>query len=280
MKIKYLGTAAAEGIPGVFCNCDVCMEARKRGGKNIRTRSQAIIDDKLLIDFPADTYMHCVLNGIDLTKVEHCLITHTHTDHLYVEDIEMRFAPYSNLGKDKPFKLYGLGGGMLKINGYINSKTFDNTGIVEVCPLDLYKPVQIDEYTVTAMEAIHDVHSYPAIYLIRNHENKTLLYGHDTHYFDEGVWKYIAENKVKLDFVSMDCTSANVEEMTYIGHMNLNDNIKVMNRLKEMGAADEHTVFCSNHFSHNGKDVLFEEFSVEAAKSGIITSYDGLEINF
>lgn len=48
MKIKYLGTAAAEGIPALFCRCDICKEARKRGGREIRTRSQAIIDEKLL----------------------------------------------------------------------------------------------------------------------------------------------------------------------------------------------------------------------------------------
>ena len=51
MKIQYLGTAAAEGIPAIFCDCKTCQKARKLGGKEIRTRSQAIIDDRLLIDF-------------------------------------------------------------------------------------------------------------------------------------------------------------------------------------------------------------------------------------
>ena len=54
MKIKFLGTAAAEGIPALFCDCAVCQNARKVGGKEIKTRSQAIVDDKILIDFPAD----------------------------------------------------------------------------------------------------------------------------------------------------------------------------------------------------------------------------------
>ena len=51
MKIKYYGTAAAEGIPGLFCSCEVCEKARKSGGKNIRTRSQTVINDDLMIDF-------------------------------------------------------------------------------------------------------------------------------------------------------------------------------------------------------------------------------------
>ena len=61
MKITFLGTAAAEAMPATFCNCKYCIEARRLGGKNIRTRSQSIIDGKLLIDLPADTYYHFLL---------------------------------------------------------------------------------------------------------------------------------------------------------------------------------------------------------------------------
>ena len=56
MKFRFLGTAAAEGIPALFCECAVCKEAREKGGRHIRTRSQALIDDDLLIDFNADSY--------------------------------------------------------------------------------------------------------------------------------------------------------------------------------------------------------------------------------
>ena len=51
MKLKYYGTAAAEGIPGLFCNCRVCQNALKKRGKEIKTRSQALLDGKILIDF-------------------------------------------------------------------------------------------------------------------------------------------------------------------------------------------------------------------------------------
>lgn len=44
MKFIYLGTAAAEGFPAVFCDCAFCKEARMLNGKNIRTRSQALIN--------------------------------------------------------------------------------------------------------------------------------------------------------------------------------------------------------------------------------------------
>mgnify|MGYP003538011910 CR=1 FL=1 len=73
MKLQYLGTAAAEGIPAIFCDCENCRKSREAGGKNIRTRSQALIDDELLIDFPADTYMHFLNFEMPLTKIKNCL---------------------------------------------------------------------------------------------------------------------------------------------------------------------------------------------------------------
>lgn len=55
MEIQYLGTAAAEGWPALFCDCDICRRARAAGGKDLRTRTQSMIDGTILIDFPPDT---------------------------------------------------------------------------------------------------------------------------------------------------------------------------------------------------------------------------------
>ena len=83
MKMKYLGTAAAEGWPGAFCRCKYCDEARKRGGKDIRTRSQTLINDDMMVDLPADTYMHALLHNVDLTAIKYLFITHAHSCLLY-----------------------------------------------------------------------------------------------------------------------------------------------------------------------------------------------------
>ena len=64
MKIKYLGTAAAEGVPAIFCRCEVCRKSKAAGGRNIRTRSQSIIDDRLLLDFCLDTFIHTLRDNI------------------------------------------------------------------------------------------------------------------------------------------------------------------------------------------------------------------------
>ena len=81
MEIQYLGTAAAEGWPALFCSCEICKQAREIRGKELRTRTQAVIDGKLLIDFPPDTYAHALTNQLELGSIRHLLITHSHMDH-------------------------------------------------------------------------------------------------------------------------------------------------------------------------------------------------------
>jgi phosphoribosyl 1,2-cyclic phosphate phosphodiesterase len=89
MKISYLGTAAGEAWPGVFCDCDLCRKARTLGGKNIRTRSQALINEDLLLDMPPDHYLHILYGGLEPGRVRTLLFTHSHSDHCYPNDLEL-----------------------------------------------------------------------------------------------------------------------------------------------------------------------------------------------
>ena len=273
MKFHFLGTAAAEGIPALFCECAVCKEAREKGGRFIRTRSQALIDDDLLIDFNPDSYMHFLRYGIDAVQIRHCLITHNHSDHFYPEDLVMRLPDYANLDSESTLTVYGSSvvGKAMSIALY-EDRAFHRLDFKQ---LKAYVSSQVGDYTVTPLTAIHGPHTGPFIYLIEK-DGKSILYAHDTHFFDESVWKFFKEHPRHLDLISLDCTSANVPEMTYIGHMNLNDNIKIKERLCALGCADEHSIFVCNHFSHNGDDVSYDTFKALAEPHGFLTSYDGL----
>ena len=76
MKLHYLGTAAAEAIPAVWCNCEVCKKIRKTRGKDVRTRSQVLINDDLMVDFPQDSYMHMLQNDLEFYKLKYVIFTH------------------------------------------------------------------------------------------------------------------------------------------------------------------------------------------------------------
>ena len=42
MKLQFLGTAAAERIPAMFCACDTCKRALRAGGRNIMKHKIAL----------------------------------------------------------------------------------------------------------------------------------------------------------------------------------------------------------------------------------------------
>ncbi len=275
MKIQYLGTAAAEGWPALFCKCESCEKARKLGGKNIRTRSQSIVDDKLLLDMPADTYFHALNYGIDFSSLQDILITHSHEDHFYPLDMILKAPPYAQEGAVKNINVYGNSvivkmlkeamslSGIPKIRDYIIP--------IQVEP---FVPFDVGEYKVTALLADHIPNEKCYIYCIEKN-GKRLLYAHDTGVFPEKTWEYLPG--IKFDAVSLDCTfGLGYNER---GHMGLPNADDVKQRMLREGCADSKTKFIINHFSHNANKT-HEELSDSAEKFGFLTAYDGMTVDF
>jgi hypothetical protein len=105
--------------------------------------------------------------------------------------------------------------------------------------------------------------------------SKILLYLHDTGLLYDDVWEYLENNKIKADFVSLDCTFVTLPGSG--GHLGLDTCKITADMMREKGIADENTVFCVNHFSHNG-GAIYDELVPIAAKDGFLTSYDGMEV--
>jgi phosphoribosyl 1,2-cyclic phosphate phosphodiesterase len=104
-----------------------------------------------------------------------------------------------------------------------------------------------------------------------------MLYANDTGYFPEETWEYLKNAKIKYDFISLDCTC--ILDHCRDGHMSIDVDDEVRNRLIEIGCADKNTVFCVNHFSHNGK-ATYDELIEIAEKYNFLVSYDSMEIEF
>lgn len=273
MKIKLFGTAAAEGIPALFCNCEVCINAIKKGGKEIRTRSQALINDDLLIDFPGDSFLHKIRDGLNLTDLEHLLITHSHHDHLFAEDLMMRMEGY---GADIDTLLTVYGNNRVKefYERAQNLEGFRDDKRIVFKEIHEFVPFKINKYEITPLLADHAKNEKSYIYQIKQ-ENKSLLYGHDSGIFPESVWEYWEKNRPYFDLVILDCTHQIVPVEG--NHMSFKDNIFIKEKFIELGYANQDTNFVITHFSHNGK-LTHKEIEKWAEINEFIAAYDGIEV--
>ncbi len=275
-KLKYLGTAAAEAVPAPFCECETCEKARKSGGRNIRTRSQAMIDDKILIDFGPDTLMHAIRENIKFLGIEGCIITHPHQDHLYPQDFLLIESWAAHSDKFKPFNVYGTQETIDEIFDKCSfAQRLINEGRLTLNLIKPFEPFNIGEYKITPLKADHGTKE-PVFYIIEKGD-KAMLYANDTGVFPKESVEYLKNYDVKFDLVSYDCTNV---LLTWIhAHMGLNGNVMMRDLLSEMGRLKENATHICHHFSHNGL-AGYDDFAPVAAKEGFLVSYDGMEIEF
>lgn len=274
MKIKYLGTAAAEGIPALFCNCPICTYAREHKGRELRTRSQALIDGKLLMDFPADTNMHFQENKMDLSSIAHLFITHSHDDHFYPMDMLMRLPAYGEKWGAEKLHIYGNKAvtDLLKEMGdrFCVPEIWNYLVPHEVKPGDV---LEVEGYTITVLPASHMETEEALLYLIEK-DNCTFLYGNDTGTPSEEFWKLLKGKKI--NGASMDCTMGKID-IPYSVHMGFGDVQKVKARMEEEGITDKDTLWVVNHFSHNGK-WTYSEMENDLKDTDFVPAYDGMTV--
>ena len=82
MRIRFLGTGAAEGIPAIGCRCAHCTRAREEGGRLVRQRSAVLFSlpgYELLMETPPD--IRNQLDSYGIRKINGIFLTHEHYDH-------------------------------------------------------------------------------------------------------------------------------------------------------------------------------------------------------
>lgn len=273
MRIQYLGTGAYEGVPALFCRCAVCRAAREKGGREVRTRSGALIDGALKIDFPPDSYLHMLRYQLDFTGLKSLLVTHTHPDHFAVWDLLIRLERYATVEEGaEPLTVYGSARcGEMLARRLACEPRGEETGRLRFVQMRPFEKVSIEGYRVTALPAKHMADEQALIYLIER-AGRRLLYAHDTNVFDDAVFDFLRD--ARLNLVSLDCTS--ILRSGGEHHMGLARCREVRARLLASGAANPDTLFVLNHFSHNG-DIGHEQLTRVA--DGFTVAYDGLALD-
>ena len=269
MKITYLGTGAYDSVPAAFCHCETCEYARKHRQKNVRGHQQVLINDDLLIDLSPETHYRANLLGIDLTLIKNILITHTHEDHFYPTLITNLQPNFSTLNEGEVFHFYGS----KDLDNF--ASCYENTR-AEIHTLSPFVPVKVGKYTVTPIKAMHPTEN-PFLYIISDGIS-TILYAHDTGFLPEEDFEFFKNQGVKLDFISLDCSKGDLEDLDYPWHQCLGRNVKTRERLLNDGVITNDTKIVLSHFSHKGKNTAYDIFAPIAQKQNFITSFDGLEI--
>lgn len=83
MKLSFLGTGAAEGIPCFGCECPRCEAARNGSEKDRRQRTALLVtgtESKLLIDTPPE--ISRMLDQGHFSDISAILLSHEHYDHV------------------------------------------------------------------------------------------------------------------------------------------------------------------------------------------------------
>lgn len=279
MKIQYLGTAAAERIPAVFCNCPTCQKALKLGGKNIMTHSQVLLDDTLLVDLSCNTWQHFMKLGKTLESIGHVLFTHSHSDHFSIDEILMRSTGMAKDVTTDTLHIYASGDVIEIIEKRLalcsEKKRDQMLGRIEMHRLEYYVPTEVCGFTVTPFPATHAGEENAMIFLIEK-DGKALFYGNDTGIFTEEIDDYLAKNKKHVDLLSLDCTKGD-QPFTYAHHMSMAEGRIVADRFFAKGILDEKSLLYYTHFSHNCQNV-HDELEEIAKDYGFSITHDGFTI--
>ncbi len=274
MRFKFLGTAAAEAIPALWCSCDVCKQAVANGGKDIRRRASYLIDDDTLIDFGPDANWQRIAFNIDLTKIKRIIFTHPHEDHL--DPVEL-FWRRNGFGKvDSKLDVYG--------SYHVACRIMEAAGSVSNCySLDalkinfteLYHGAVIatdDGITLTALEA-HHAPGKGALFYALQRNGKNILIANDTGMPFEHCWEIL--EKMKFDMVVSECTMG-FQDSPWAGHLSVKTAEQFIARLREKGCLNDGCRIFVTHFSHNGGN-LHDRLTAHFNPQGIEVAYDGLE---
>lgn len=276
MRLMFLGTAAAEGVPAVFCNCPTCLNAKKKGGKDVRTRSQILIDDDTLFDFPMDTYMHMLRYNLDLSAIRRVLITHSHMDHCYPQEFCMRGGPFAKSMTADMVEVYGN----VKVCEMFNSDTAREirpavAAGISLKPLRPYDEVKSDDMRIIALPASHTVGEDCLVYYIERNAKGILLLN-DTGVLDKDVYLRLADMRVNVRAVALDCTYGAIRHGAG-RHMGLYDIVDQKSIMAQAGVLDSDVPVIATHLSHN-TDLDYNGISALAADYNIIVAYDGMEL--
>ncbi len=267
MQVSLLGTGAAEGIPALFCGCPLCVEARLLRGKDLRSRSTAVIDGVLKIDLPPDTLHHVLTQDLDLARIPNLLFTHGHDDHAALRELQYTGELFLRYPNSYHLDIHGPENVVQDVLSSVDVGSHP----IAVHALTAWETVRIGPHAITPVPAMHDPERECFNYIIER-DGRTLLYATDTGWYPEETW--VRLEKWSLHAIVVECAKG-LEEGGYMAHLNVNQVVAMKNRLQSSGALTPDARVITTHHSHNGL-LLHREFEERLLPHGIVPGFDGM----
>lgn len=276
MKITYLGTGAAEGVPALFCNCAFCRDVRKRGAKEVRSRAQVLYDD-LSVDFPPDAFYHAAFLGADFSAIRYLLVTHSHMDHFNAHDLLMRGYKYAHDLTTPQLDIYG-NEEICKIyeedtRRELKEAVGEN---IRLHAVGAFEELIFGDWHVHTLAARHTSLD-PLLFLLEK-DGKRALHLCDTGMLPEDDYEYLrCVGGAPVRLVTLDCTFLFEPHEPGARHMGLGDCAEVLSRLEKLGLTDKKTKRVITHFSHNSAPSAANIRRAERELDAI-AAYDGMTL--
>ncbi len=266
MQIRLLGTGGSDGIPAFYGNDRVSNYARQHRGKDVRSRAAALVDGTLKIDLGPDTLWQMNSQGLEARDWTALFFTHSDEDHFCLSELQYGLFPFVEC-EELEFTVYGNETVCAKINARYPKWPID---LVRTRKNETYLH---EGYEITPIEATHsegeECHN-----LIFAKGGASFLYATDTGVYSEATFSALAGRE--LDALVIECSDGRVKT-PYMGHMDVNQCVEVVSRLRSEGALKKDAQVVTTHHTAAG-DLTHAELGEILRPYDMVAGFDGMVI--
>jgi adenosylcobinamide kinase / adenosylcobinamide-phosphate guanylyltransferase len=260
MDLTLLGTGSADGWPNPHCGCASCTSARASG--SLRGQTAALLDGVLLLDCGPETPHAAQRAGLDLTRLQHVLVSHVHPDHC-----SPAFLLFRSWVGDAPLDVLGPPEVVDQARHWVAPDS-----PVRFVTVHAGDRLRLGGYDVRVLAARHGAADACVLYDVAGPGGR-LLYATDTGPLPSGTVE--ATRDAGYDVVLMEETFG---DLTTHGtdHLDLATFPEQLRRLRQVGGVTAHTDVVAVHLSHRNPPAV--ELSRRLADWGARVVDDGTSL--
>ena len=271
-ELLVLGSASAEAMPAVFCNCHFCQRAAAAGGRNVRTRTAFALGRTIRIDWGPDALAQNRHFGLDANGLRHVFITHSHEDHLFPMDVWVRSV--MTLPHDAVMRLYG------------NDRVLDAVGAAiggdwpkaRIIPVSMRPGDEVfldgEALAVQALAASH-VDSEQALMFRFTCDRYRLLLTGDTGPFSEETMQALSGARLSTMLIDSTWVMEDREE----GHLGLPGVARIVAALRKSSALQSDALIVPVHLGTGRGALIHDDLARRLEPLGMHPAWDGMRID-